>query len=109
MSKPIETTDDTFERIVKSNKLLIVDFWAPWCGPCKMFSPVIDQLAAEYAGKITFAKLNIDENPRTASEFGVMSIPTVLIMKNGKLVDQIVGAVTKQQMATVLQKYVAKK
>ena len=107
MSKPTEATDDTFEKIVKGNPLLVVDCWAPWCGPCKMLSPVIDQLAAEYAGKAAFAKLNIDENPRTASEFGVMSIPTVLIMKNGKLVDQVVGAATKQQMTAVLQKHMA--
>ena len=80
-----------------------MDCWAPWCGPCKMVAPVLDQLASEYAGRIKIAKLNVDENPMTASRYGVQSIPTMLIFKNGNQVDKLVGALPKQEIVRHLR------
>ena len=103
--KPQIVTDDTFARdvIAASATLpILVDAWAEWCGPCRMIAPVLDQLAAESNGRYRIAKLNVDENPRTSQQFGIRSIPTMLIFKNGKLVDQIVGAVPKQAIAARL-------
>ena len=87
-------TDENFESTVKSNALTIIDCWAAWCGPCRMFSPIIDELAEEYS-KVTFGKLNIDENQTIARRFGIMSIPTTLFFRDGKLIDTVVGAVPK--------------
>ena len=103
--KPQVVTDDTFARdvIAASAALpILVDAWAEWCGPCRMIAPVLDQLAAESNGRYKIAKLNVDENPRTSQQFGIRSIPTMLIFKNGNLVDQIVGAVPKQAIASRL-------
>ena len=99
--KPLVVTDQTFEHEVMQTKgqPVLVDCWAPWCGPCRMISPVLDQLAEESQGRYRIAKLNVDENPQTASRFGIASIPTLLIFKNGQLVDRIIGVQPKQAIA----------
>ena len=104
-SKPQIVTDASFASEVieaSSAKPVLVDAWAEWCGPCRMIAPVLDQLAAESNGRYKIAKLNVDENPRTAAQFNIRSIPTMLIFKNGKLIDQIIGAVAKQAIAARL-------
>lgn len=103
--RPQVVTDDSFARDVveASNALpVLVDCWAEWCGPCRMIAPVLDQMAAESAGRYKIAKLNVDENPRISAQFGIRSIPTMLIFKNGQVVDQIVGAVPRQTIAARL-------
>lgn len=103
--KPQVVTDATFARDVvaaSSTIPVLVDAWAEWCGPCRMIAPILDQLAAEANGRYKIAKLNVDENPGTSQQFGIRSIPTMLIFKNGKLVDQIVGAVPKQAIVARL-------
>jgi len=103
--KPQVVTDDTFTRDVidaSSSRPVLVDAWAEWCGPCRMIAPALEQLAAESNGRYTIAKLNVDENPRTSHEYGIRSIPTMLIFKRGKVVDQILGAVPKQAIAARL-------
>lgn len=103
--RPQIVSDDSFARdVVEASAIapVLVDAWAEWCGPCRMIAPVLDQLAAESGGRYKIAKLNVDENPRTSAQFGIRSIPTMLIFKNGKLVDQIVGAVPKQAIAARL-------
>ncbi|MGQ9490828.1 MAG: thioredoxin [Anaerolineae bacterium] len=97
-------TDATFDQVVRNSRQpVLVDFWAAWCGPCKMIAPAVAQLAREFAGRAIVAKLNVDENPQTAGRFGIMSIPTLLIFRNGRVVDQIVGAqppdVLRQRLA----------
>ena len=103
--KPRTVTDDSFERDVveaSSTRPVLVDAWAEWCGPCRMIAPVLDELAAEANGRYTITKLNVDENPRTAAQFQIRSIPTLLIFKNGKLVEVILGAQPKQAIAARL-------
>src|ERR1044072_1511306 len=103
--KPQPVTDASFSRDVidaSSSYPVLVDAWAEWCGPCRMIAPVLDQLAAESAGRYKIAKLNVDENPRTAGQFGIRSIPTLLIFKNGRLVDQLIGAQSKPAIAARL-------
>ena len=96
MSNAAAVTDKDFALEIEGHKgLAVVDFWAEWCGPCRMVGPVIDQLATEYAGKVKVTKLDVDENPQTGARFNVRSIPTILFFKDGKLVDQIVGALPK--------------
>ena len=106
-SKPIVITDQTFEREVfqARGRPILVDCWAPWCGPCRMIAPIIDALAKEFAGKATIGKLNVDENQRTATRFGVQSIPTLLVLKNGREVDRIIGAQPKEAIAGKLQQH----
>lgn len=95
-NEPVVVTDETFEQeIEKSSLPVLIDCWAPWCGPCKMLSPTIEQLSVEMAGRIKFAKLNVDENFQTAVKFGIMSIPTMLIFKDGEVVDRLVGVQPK--------------
>jgi thioredoxin 1 len=96
MSKPVEVTDATFdEEILKSDILAIVDFWAVWCGPCKMIAPIMEEFASEYEGKIKIAKVDVDHNPNIAVKYGIRSIPTVMFFKDGKVVDQVIGATPK--------------
>ena len=103
--RPQVVTDEAFARDVVSASAalpVLVDCWAAWCGPCRMIAPVLDQLAAESAGRYKIAKLNVDENPRTSSQFNIRSIPTLLIFKNGQVVDQIIGVQPKQTIAARL-------
>ncbi len=101
-------TDDTFEmEIEKHAGLAVVDFWATWCGPCRMIAPILEQLATEYAGKVKVAKLDVDTNIKTATRFNVRSIPLLLFFKDGKVVDQIVGAVPKMHIEQKLQQHAA--
>ena len=104
-SVPVTLTDATFEDFVKNNPLAVVDCWAEWCGPCRMIGPVVEQLAKDFAGKVMFGKLNVDQNPATAARFGIMSIPTLLIVKDGTLVDSIAGAVPRDHIVSKLQPY----
>jgi thioredoxin 1 len=105
VAEPILLTDGTFDSAVAESPLLVLDCWAPWCGPCKMIAPVINELALEYQGRIRFGKLNIDENPKTATRFNVMGIPTLLVFKGGKLVDRIIGAVPRSDIEIVLKRH----
>ncbi|MCM3768361.1 MULTISPECIES: thioredoxin [Bacillaceae] len=98
-------TDQNFTAETGSGTVL-VDFWAPWCGPCKMIAPVLEELDAELGEKIRITKLDVDENPQTAANFGVMSIPTLLVFKNGEVVDKVVGFQPKDALASVLQKHI---
>ncbi|MBS4215431.1 MULTISPECIES: thioredoxin [Neobacillus] len=97
-------TDQNFATETGSG-LVLVDFWAPWCGPCKMIAPVLEELDAEMGDKVKITKLDVDENPQTASNFGVMSIPTLLVLKNGEVVDKTVGFQPKEALAGLLQKH----
>jgi thioredoxin 1 len=105
-SHPLTLTDANFAETVKTNPLIVVDFWAPWCGPCRMVGPVIEQLAAEYAGKVAFGKINIDENQTVPSSFSVMSIPTIVVFHKGKAVERIVGAYPKTQIEAMFKRYI---
>jgi len=96
--KPVELTDSTFTSFVKENSLAVVDFWAPWCGPCRFVSPVIEDIAKDYVGIIAFGKLDVDQNPKIANQYGIVSIPTIMIFKNGERVDQIIGAMPRQRL-----------
>lgn len=107
MGKTIELTDSTFDQTINSDKPVLVDFWAEWCGPCKMIGPVVEELAGEYEGKAVVAKLNVDENPQTAAKFGIRSIPTLLVFKGGQIVDKQIGAVPKSVLAQKLAAQVA--
>ncbi len=104
----IEITDNSFEQeVLQSSIPVLVDFWAPWCGPCRAIAPVIDELSAEYSGKLKVAKCNVDENPNTPARFGIRAIPTLIIFKNGNVTEQITGAVAKSQIAAAVDKVVS--
>lgn len=105
-SKPILLTDTNFSSEVTKAKLIVVDFWAPWCGPCKMVGPLIEELATEYAGKVVFGKMNVDENQMVPRSFGIQGIPTLMIFKNGKAVDTIVGAYPKSQIESKFRPHI---
>lgn len=103
--KIVNVTDASFEaEVLKSDKPTLIDFWASWCAPCKAIAPLVDELANEYEGKIKVTKMNVDENPMTPSKFGVRGIPTLILFKDGKVLDQKVGAVPKSQLADMLKK-----
>ncbi|EAZ88206.1 thioredoxin [Crocosphaera chwakensis] len=106
MSAAAQVTDSSFKAdVLESEVPVLVDFWAPWCGPCRMVAPVVDEIAEQYAGQIKVVKLNTDENPNTASQYGIRSIPTLMIFKGGQRVDMVVGAVPKTTLASTLEKY----
>ncbi|MCK5559313.1 MAG: thioredoxin [Thermoplasmata archaeon] len=103
--EPITVTDADFGEVVKKYPFVVIDCWAPWCGPCRMVAPVIDELAKDYTGKIVFGKLNTDENMETAMKYSIMSIPTLLIFKNGELIDRPVGAMPKPLLEENITKH----
>ena len=108
MAHPIVISDDTFDQeVIKSDVPVLVDFWADWCAPCKMIAPIVEELAEEYDGKVKFAKLDVDSNPKVATTYGIRSIPTLLIFKGGSPVDQVVGAVPKSVLKGRLEQSVA--
>lgn len=103
--KPIVVTDATFDAEIRKPGVILVDFWASWCGPCLRVAPTLEAIAKEQAGKMRLGKLNVDENPRTSQRYGVMSIPTMLLFKDGKLVDGIVGALPRPQIEAALKRW----
>jgi thioredoxin len=108
VGKPQPVTDATFAQDVEGSPVpVLVDAWAPWCGPCHMIAPIIDQLAAELAGRVRVVKLNVDDNPRTAARFDLRSIPTLLVLKGGREIDRLVGVQPKQEIARRLERAIA--
>jgi thioredoxin 1 len=108
MAKAIEVTDSTFDReVLQSNQPVLVDFWAVWCGPCKAIAPIVEELAGDYEGTLKVMNLDVDDNPRTAMTYGVQSIPTLLVFKDGKPAERIVGAVPKKVIIDKLQSVMA--
>ncbi len=108
MSKPQDVSDNEWDvEVLSSDTPVLVDFWAPWCGPCKMVAPVVDELAEEYDGKVKFVKLNTDDNIETASKYGIRSIPTLIVFKNGEAVEQVVGFRPKSELKKSLDKALA--
>ena len=107
MSAAAQVTDSTFKQeVIDSDVLVLVDFWAPWCGPCRMVAPVVDEIAQQYEGQVKVVIVNTDENPQVASQYGIRSIPTLMIFKDGARVDMVVGAVPKTTLANTLEKYI---
>lgn len=103
----LQVTDDLFENdVLKSDKPVLVDFWAAWCGPCRAIAPVIEELAGEYAGKVKICKMNVDENPKTPGQFGIRAIPTLIAFKDGEVAEQITGAVSKSHITAALDKLI---
>lgn len=101
----ITLTDQNFDQeVLKSDQVVLVDFWAPWCGPCRIVGPIIEQIAKEYAGKAKVGKLNVDENPITSQKYGIMSIPSLFIFKNGEVISQLIGAQPKEVITEHLNK-----
>jgi len=107
MGKTLELNDSNFDEAIKGDKPVLVDFWAEWCGPCKMIGPVVEELAGDYEGKAVVAKVIVDENPGVAGKYGIRSIPTLLVFKGGEIVDKQVGAVPKSVLAQKLAAQVA--
>ncbi|MEM1546552.1 MAG: thioredoxin [Candidatus Methanomethylicia archaeon] len=105
IDKPVEVTDSNFMEIIQRNPFVVIDCWAPWCAPCRAISPIIDDMARNYAGRILFGKLNVDENQVATTYFQIMSIPTLLIFKNGKLIDRIIGALPRHLLEPRITQY----
>ena len=106
MSTAAQVTDSSFKQeVLDSDVPVLVDFWAPWCGPCRMVAPVVDEISEQFTGQIQVVKVNTDENPQVASQYGIRSIPTLMIFKDGQKVDMVVGAVPKTTLASTLEKY----
>lgn len=106
ISEPVHVTDAAFEKtVLQSTTPVVVDFWAPWCGPCKMVAPILDKLAAEFAGKVVIAKVNTDENPQWAGQFGVQGIPTMLFIAGGKVVHRQVGALPERMLREAVSQF----
>ncbi len=103
---PVDVRDSDFDGFIKAHGLVVVDCWAPWCGPCKRIEPIVKELAHEYGGKVAFAKLNTDDNPSVAMRYGIMSIPTLLVFKAGERVDQIVGLMPKEVLKSKIDRHV---
>ncbi|MEQ9425358.1 MAG: thioredoxin [Cyclobacteriaceae bacterium] len=107
MAKAIEITDNNFEEVVNSDKPVLVDFWAEWCGPCKMIGPIVEEIAGEYEGKAVIGKVDVDNNPQVSAKFGIRSIPTLLVFKGGEIVDKQIGAVPKNVLTEKLDAQMA--
>ncbi len=106
MSAAVSVTDNSFQQEVLDSAVpVLVDFWAPWCGPCRMVAPVVDEIAQQYEGKVKVVKVNTDENPSIASQYGIRSIPTLMVFKGGQRVDMVVGAVPKTTLSNTLEKH----
>jgi len=106
--KPVEITDQNFQQEVLESPIpVLVDFWAVWCGPCRVIAPVVEELAQEYDGRLKVGKLDVDHNPNTAAQYGIRSIPSLMIFKGGEAVDMIVGAVPKQQLVSKIEQHVS--
>ena len=105
--KPIKVTDADFDQVIKDKPYVVVDFWAEWCTPCRAIAPIVEDLAKKYAGKVTFPKVNTDENPEVPQRYMVMGIPTLLFFKDGKLVDQVVGAMPRAPFEERVKKHLA--
>ncbi|MBF0430129.1 MAG: thioredoxin [Fibrobacteria bacterium] len=99
--------DSNFDETIKDAEVILVDFWAPWCGPCRMIGPIVEEIAGDYAGKIKVGKVNTDESPNVSTTFGIRSIPTLIIFKNGQVVEQIVGAVSKDSITAKIDNQLA--
>jgi thioredoxin 1 len=107
IKEPLNLEDATFFQTINKFPLILVDFWAPWCGPCRMMSPIIEQISKEYLGKLVAAKLNVDENPLIARQLGISSIPTLILFKRGQAVNKIIGSVSKNRIDEVIKMHVA--
>jgi thioredoxin 1 len=107
MMKPVEVTDANFQNeVLKSDLPVLVDFWATWCGPCKMIAPIVEEIAGEYSGKLKVGKVDVDSNQQIAMQFGIRSIPTLLVFKGGKVVDQLIGALPKKALIEKISKHI---
>jgi thioredoxin 1 len=103
--QPIEVNDATFKEIIRNHRVVVVDCWSPWCRPCDAIAPIIEELSKDYMGEILFGILNVDENPKVSMQYGIMSIPTLLIFKSGRLLDKIVGATSRQMLEPKITQY----
>ena len=106
---PVDVTDASFQAFVAEHPFVVLDCWAPWCGPCRVVSPILEQLAREMRGRVAFAKLNVDENPRVPQAFGVQGLPTLLLFRGGRLVDRVVGALPKARLAGLLEGHLGRR